>query len=124
MRKKLILNRFITCGASAINWNTAFCLLLFLLAVSATNFTAAQSTGNTTTRVRGVVTEKGSGQPLSGVTVKVKGGKTGTSTDNNGAFTVDVPSNSSLVITYVGFNDQEVSVKNQPTINIELERGN
>ncbi|MEO7309729.1 MAG: TonB-dependent receptor, partial [Chitinophagaceae bacterium] len=58
-----------------------------------------------------------------GVTVTVKGGKAATATDNNGAFTVDVPSNGSLVFSYVGFTDQEVAVKNRSTINIELEKG-
>ncbi|WP_297814402.1 TonB-dependent receptor [Segetibacter sp.] len=83
----------------------------------------AQNAGSALTRVKGVVTERASGQALVGVTVKVKGGRTGTATDNNGAFVVDVPASGSLVFSYVGFTDQEVSVKNQATINIELERG-
>jgi TonB-linked SusC/RagA family outer membrane protein len=123
MSKKLFLDRFLTCRAYAKSRNNPFFFLLFLVLVSSTNFTTAQSTRNATIRVKGVVTEKASGQALEGVTVKVKGGKSGTATDNGGAFAVDVPANGSLVFSYVGFNDQEVSVKNSQTVNVELERG-
>ncbi|MEJ7586774.1 MAG: TonB-dependent receptor [Ferruginibacter sp.] len=87
------------------------------------NFAAAQNVQNASTRVDGVVTERSSGQLLEGVTVTVKGGRTGTATDVNGAFTLNVPSNGSLVFSFVGFTDQEVSVKNRSTIKIELEKG-
>jgi TonB-linked SusC/RagA family outer membrane protein len=123
MGKKSILKRFLTCVAYFKNRNNPFFFVVFLFSISATNFAVAQNAGSALTRVKGVVTERASGQALVGVTVKVKGGRTGTATDNNGAFVVDVPASGSLVFSYVGFTDQEVSVKNQATINIELERG-
>ncbi len=51
-----------------------------------------------------------SDQPLIGVSVIVKGTSTGTTTDFNGEFSLKVPAGKSLILTYVGFNTQELSV--------------
>lgn len=119
MRKKLILNRFLVCSTSFRNLNRPFFIFLFLIPY----FTNAQSSGRATIPVSGVVTERTSGQALSGVSVKVKGGRAGTATNTNGAFTLQVPSGSSLVFSYVGFNDHEVSLNNRRTVDVQLERG-
>lgn len=57
--------------------------------------------------VTGLVTD-GNGEPLIGVSVLVKGTGTGTQTDANGKFTLDAPTNATLVFSYVGFKTQEV----------------
>ncbi len=97
--------------------------LLVLLLFSITFFANAQNSRRTPVSVSGVVTERTSGQALAGVSIKVKGGKGGTATDTSGAFRLQVPPGGSLVFSYVGFNDREVSINNQRTLNIELERG-
>src|SRR4051812_36106598 len=51
----------------------------------------------------------GTGQPLSGASVRVKGTNVGTSTDSSGAFTVNVGPTATLVISYVGYASQEVT---------------
>src|ERR1700733_7317409 len=43
------------------------------------------------------------GEALFGVTISLKGGGGGTSTDNNGNFKLTVPENATLVISYVGY---------------------
>ena len=65
-----------------------------------------------------------SGEPLIGANVYLKGTTTGTTTDIDGTYTIDVPSESSiLVISYIGYNDQEITVGNQQQIDITLSEG-
>lgn len=63
-------------------------------------------------------TENGSGMP--GVTVLVKGTAQGSNTDGNGNFTISVPSNATLVFSFVGYNTQEVAIGNRTSVNISL----
>ena len=52
-----------------------------------------------------------SGTALSGATVTIKGTGKSTSTDASGAFSLSVPGSSSvLVISYIGFEPQEITV--------------
>ena len=61
------------------------------------------------------------GAALSGVSVNVKGTTVGTITDENGAFSLNIPNNKgTLVFTYVGYETQEIAVTNQKSINIRL----
>lgn len=62
--------------------------------------------------VTGKVTDGTTGEGLPGVTVTVKGGKTTTTTSNDGTFSISVPSDGSvLVFSYVGYSPQEVSAR-------------
>lgn len=61
--------------------------------------------------VTGTVTDQSDGSPISGVNVVVKGTATGTSTDANGRFSLQVPvSASTLVVSFVGYVTQEVAI--------------
>ena len=60
------------------------------------------------------------GEPLAGVSVRIKGTDFGTTTDAKGKFSLEVPENAVLVFSYVGFDPQEVTVGAQQTINIKL----
>jgi type II secretory pathway component GspD/PulD (secretin) len=61
------------------------------------------------------------GQPLPGVSIKVKGTSTGTITDTNGAFALKVnDSKSILQFTFVGYVSQEVEVGNNTSFTITL----
>ena len=61
------------------------------------------------------------GQPLEGVSVVVKGTNIGTTTNGNGEFSLNVPdAKSVLLITYVGYQDQEAMVGTNTFFNIEL----
>ncbi|WP_276361771.1 SusC/RagA family TonB-linked outer membrane protein [Daejeonella sp. H1SJ63] len=59
--------------------------------------------------------------PLPAVSIKVSGSTQGTSTDANGNFTISVPSNASLIFSYIGFTTQTVAVQGRTTINVRLE---
>ena len=71
--------------------------------------------------VRGNVSD-GSGESLIGVTVQVEGTSVGTVTDADGNFILpNVPSNATLIISYVGMNSQNISVNGRTVINVILE---
>lgn len=58
--------------------------------------------------------------PLPGVTVQVKGTTRGTTTNDQGVFTIEAASTETLVFTYVGYATQEFAVGNNTTINVAL----
>lgn len=62
------------------------------------------------------------GEPLVGVSVKIKGSSAGTQTDANGNFTLTVPDNATLVISYVGYETTEVPVNGRTEISISLKQ--
>lgn len=72
------------------------------------------------TKVSGRIVSAG-GEPLAGVSVKIKGSKAGTQTNSNGAFSITVPDNATLVFSYVGFETQEIAVNGKEEINITLQ---
>ncbi len=72
--------------------------------------------------VTGRVTDSKNGTPLSGVSVTVKGTRTGTTTNQDGLFRISVPENSVLVFSNVGFADKEVTPTTN-SVNVALEQG-
>ena len=71
--------------------------------------------------VTGTVTDT-KNETLIGVNVLVKGTTTGAITDINGKFSVSVPSaRSVLVISYIGYLTQEITVGAQRTINVTMQ---
>lgn len=69
--------------------------------------------------VTGTVRGEGNA-PISGVSVQVKGTTRGTTTNENGQFTISVPENSTLVFTYVGYTTQEIAVGNRTSFDVSL----
>ncbi|RZL19857.1 MAG: TonB-dependent receptor, partial [Pedobacter sp.] len=57
----------------------------------------------------GRVTDQQGGQPIPGVSVKVKGGTNGVSTDKDGRFSLNAPQGSVLVISSIGYINKEVA---------------
>ena len=61
------------------------------------------------------------GEPIIGATVLVKGTGIGTATDIDGKFSLDIPSNGkTLVVSFIGFDAQEIPVTNNATYKIQL----
>lgn len=61
------------------------------------------------------------GQPLPGAGIVVKGTTNGTSADVDGNYSIRVGANQTLVVSFIGFKDQEVSVNGRATINVALQ---
>jgi TonB-linked SusC/RagA family outer membrane protein len=71
-------------------------------------------------KVAGTVSDaKGGGIP--GVSVVIKGTTTGTTTDVNGAFSLNVKGNADLVVSSVGYKTVNVSLGNRSSVAITLE---
>ena len=69
--------------------------------------------------VKGTVNDE-AGEPIIGASVQVEGTKTGAITDFSGNFSVQAGSNATLVVSYVGYTTEKVSVKGRNNINVVL----
>ncbi|MBY5957198.1 TonB-dependent receptor [Membranicola marinus] len=70
--------------------------------------------------ISGTVTDE-SGEPLIGVNVQVRGTNKGTSTDFEGNFTLeDIDENSVLMVSYIGYQTQEIPVAGQTFLTISM----
>lgn len=58
--------------------------------------------------------------PIGGATVAVKGTQVATQTGADGEFTINASANSTLVVSFVGYEPKEVPVGTSATVNVEL----
>ncbi len=70
--------------------------------------------------VSGTVTDP-AGEPLIGASVLVKGTGNGVATDIDGNYQIAADANSTLVVSYVGYQTQDVAVNGQTSINVVLQ---
>lgn len=107
-------------------WFIFFLLPSFLLLLGFGNNVQAADKGNSTysynSTIKGKITDE-EGNPLTGVSVKVKNSTLITLTNNAGEFTIEAPANAVLEISYVGFETIEVRAS-QPDITIRLKKSN
>ena len=71
-------------------------------------------------KVQGVVKDP-TGETVIGATVMQKGTNNGTVTDVDGNFTLTVPSNATLTISYIGYATQEIAVNGKTEFSIVME---
>jgi len=71
--------------------------------------------------VTGTVTSATDGSVLPGLSILQKGSTNGTVTDANGKYSISVPSNATLVFSFIGFKSQEVDVQGRSTIDVTME---
>lgn len=75
-------------------------------------------------KIKGTVTDSEK-EVLPGVSILLKGTTTGTITDINGQFTLEVPSNNRvLVFSYIGYITKEVNCKEQTVVTVNMEPDN
>ncbi len=74
-----------------------------------------------TRTVTGTVISVEDGFPLPGVNVVIKGTTSGTVTDLNGSYSIQVEPNQTLVFSFVGFETQEAIVGNRSIIDISMQ---
>lgn len=99
-----------------------FCLPICLQAANP-NAVISSDLADAVMAVRGKVTSAEDGTPLIGVTVIVSGTSSGTITDVNGEFSIEVDDNAVLEFSYTGYEPVTVSVNGQAEINITMKTG-
>ena len=76
-------------------------------------------------QVKGTVVSGTDNEPLPGVNVVLKGNTgTGTITDIDGVFSLSVPSDAVLTVSYIGFVTQDVPVNGQSLLKVVLKEDN
>ena len=88
--------------------------LLLLLFVSIGTVLSAQNI-----QVTGTVTDKLG--PMAGVNIVLKGTQTGTMTDMDGKYSIQVPATGVLEFTFLGYNTQTVNVNSRKIIHVSME---
>lgn len=71
-------------------------------------------------RLTGVVTDA-TGTPIIGANIIVKGTTSGTISDLDGNYSIEITDNTILQISYIGYNTMEIPVSNKNTLNIKLQ---
>ena len=101
---KFVLWTFISC----------FCLLLQARDVH------AQEGGH---KISGRVTDKATGEPLQGVTITLRKGKAAVTTDSAGNFSIQIRPGETLLVSFVGYNGQDIRVGEGSFFTVALEKG-
>lgn len=70
--------------------------------------------------LKGTVTDA-KGEPIIGANIKVEGTNIGTITNMDGQFTLNVPENAILQISYIGFINQNIKVGTDKSITVQLQ---
>jgi TonB-dependent starch-binding outer membrane protein SusC len=89
---------------------------IFVLYLFLASLTGALAQG---AAIKGKVSSE-TGEGLPGVTVLVKGTTNGTATDAGGNFTLNVAGGGTLVVSFIGYQTQELAINNRSTINVTL----
>ncbi|PHS01775.1 MAG: hypothetical protein COA80_01925 [Leeuwenhoekiella sp.] len=99
--------------------STKFLFLILLGFLGVPNL--SQAIAQEQLRVTGTITSEEDGMPLPGVTIIDANNTTnGVSTDFDGNYEITVPSNTSLTISYVGFQTKTIEVSGRNVINVTL----
>ena len=93
-------------------------LLTLILAIAISSFTFAQRT------ITGTITDEANGEPLISATVLVSGTSTGTITDFDGNYSLEVPADATqLEISYTGYTSATVSLGTSNVLDVALSAG-
>lgn len=93
-------------------------ILLLCMFLSFGLYVGAWAQGRTVT---GTVTSESGGEPAPGVNVVLKGTSTGTVTDVNGEYSIQVPEEGgTLVFSFIGMKTEEVAVGDRSVINVAI----
>ncbi|MDR2146013.1 MAG: SusC/RagA family TonB-linked outer membrane protein, partial [Tannerella sp.] len=116
MKERISKYQKVSSGGGVRPYSSLFAIILLLFALIGVQNATAQ-----TSPVTGVVYDENTNEPLIGVSVSVKGTTNGTLTNAEGGFTLNVPSDAILSVSYVGYQTREVLVVGQQHIVIALQ---
>ncbi|MGO4770838.1 SusC/RagA family TonB-linked outer membrane protein [Flavobacterium sp. W22_SRS_FK3] len=125
-------NKLLHGNYQELKFNLKTMITILILIVSVFKVNAATSTGSNENSeiinkksedditIKGIVLDE-LGQPMIGVNIAQKGSAKGTTTDFDGSFTIVVSSNTqALVISYVGYETQEVAIVGKTNITVSM----
>lgn len=95
--------------------------LLYLLSMLFYVFMAQNLYAQNNTVIKGQVTSPDERQGFPGVIVKLKGTSTSTSTDAQGRYTINAPSNGVLMFSYIGYGSVLVPINARRIINVTMQ---
>jgi TonB-linked SusC/RagA family outer membrane protein len=72
-------------------------------------------------QVKGNITDATNGEPLIGVNILIKGTSTGTVTDFDGNYILEVNPDDALIFSYIGYQSQEIDVSSRNVIDVMLQ---
>ncbi|MFW6364418.1 MAG: SusC/RagA family TonB-linked outer membrane protein [Bacteroidota bacterium] len=87
--------------------------LIFFIAMTLPSFAQEIS-------VTGKITDEESGEPLPGVSILQIGTNQGTTTDSEGEYSINVPSDAKLEFSFVGYVTQRISVEGESEIDVQM----
>lgn len=88
---------------------------IFIIMFTLMSYSQAQHT------VKGIIKALNNGEPLIGATVEEVGTTTGTITDIDGSYTLNISNpNGVLIVKYIGYEDTRIDVNGQNEINVNL----
>ncbi|MEJ6556890.1 MAG: TonB-dependent receptor [Flavobacteriaceae bacterium] len=73
--------------------------------------------------ISGTVVEQDTGGGLPGVTIVISGTNKGTTTDFDGNFTISANKGDLLIVSYIGFDTQQITIGDETSISIQLAEG-
>ncbi|WP_316807770.1 TonB-dependent receptor [Pedobacter agri] len=114
--------KFLIMGASALSFMLMSTTVFAATDAENVNVFFEKNSKKLDVTLKGKITDD-KGETLVGVVIKVKGTSVVTTTDANGAFSINIPSTVTdpiLVVTYVGYVTQEVPVSGKTTIAVQL----
>ena len=93
--------------------NKHIILLFIILCIGLTKASAQHS-------ITGKVLDATNQEPIPFASVTIKNVKSGTTTDNNGNFTLKVNNNDILIVSFMGYETKEVNIGTQKKVTILL----
>ncbi|NJO89431.1 MAG: SusC/RagA family TonB-linked outer membrane protein [Chloroflexia bacterium] len=100
----------------------SFSLLIIFLILAGVNTLANVNAVNNSQSITisGQVTDSETNDPIAGANILVKGETNGTITDLDGNYTLTVSENAVIIVSFIGYQSQEITVNGQTTINVSL----
>lgn len=99
-------------------------VVAFLLLMCTLGTTKLIAQSNSKITIKGVVVSSETNLPLQGASVMIKGEGKGLSTDSLGSFSLKIEKGKSIVISYVGYDNQEITPTKSQSIIVQLKATN
>lgn len=103
------------------NYLSGVVMILLIVSMTISNNLLAENMEQLQSgRIEGIVMDE-LGEPMTGVTVRVKNMNLGTVTDVKGHYSINANENATLVFSFVGYRTQEILVRNRSIVNVIMQ---